>query len=523
MSSYRTLFEIGKSLVAETDIGKLLPLAMDKVIEQTHAERGMIMVYGKNGELLSETARHLNKQDLDKPEFEVSKTIIESVRQSGTYVVIKNALDDSRFSASASIGRLRLLSVACAPLRTDDETFGFIYIDNRELTGVFDENTGKLLNEFADLIAVAIKNALERRRLETETSQQNLKLIHEMQRRRELEERLAKSEGYEEIKGLKSLAMLNVCNQVDKVADTNSPVLIIGETGTGKELVARVLHRKSKRSEQPFVALNCAALPGEDLLISELYGHAKSAFTGADKDRLGYFETADGSTIFLDEIAKSSLKFQAKLLRVLESGEFSRLGETKVRTSDVRIISAAGHNLPELMNKGEFFPDLYYRLESFVIRVPALRERREDILEIAEYFLRHFAETHGRRASVFSDEASELLLGYHWPGNVRELRNAINRAVILADGEIIQAEDLSSELQIVSSRPVSKPSGENFNQAKQGLIEKFEREFIAARLRESNGNVSEAARRAGMHKKNFIQKMQQYGMRREEFVNGQRA
>jgi len=518
MSSYRTLFEIGKALVAETDIAKLLPLAMDKVIEQTNAERGMIMVYGKNGELLSETARHLNKQDLEKPEFEMSKTIIESVRQSGKFVVIKNALDDSRFSDSASIGRLRLLSVACAPLRTGDETFGFIYIDNRELTGVFEENTGKLLNEVADLIAVATKNALERRRLETETSRQNFKLIQETQRRRELEERLARSEGYDEIKGLKSLAMLNVCNQIDKVATTNSPVLVLGETGTGKELVARVLHRKSKRSDQPFVAMNCAALPGEDLLISELYGHAKGAFTGAEKERLGYFETADSGTIFLDEIAKSSLKFQNKLLRVLESGEFTRLGETKLRKSDVRIISAANADLAELMKKGEFLPDLFYRLESFVIRIPALRERREDILEIAEHFLRHFADAYDRRADAFSEEARAVLLAYHWPGNVRELRNAINHAMILAEGEIIEAEDLSHGLHTSSSGPASKTPENNFNQAKQNLIEKFEREFIVARLSESNGNISEAARRAGMHKKNFIQKMQQYSMKREQFV-----
>jgi Nif-specific regulatory protein len=528
MSSYRTLFEIGKALVAETDINKLLPLALDKVIEQTKAQRGMILVYGENGGFLFETARDAGKKDIEQPESEISKTIIQSVRETGRSVVLKNALEEPMADFSKSIPRLGLLSVACAPLQVDGNIFGVIYIDNRNVEALFNKNTEKLLAEFSELISVAVNHALERRRLESEAAQKDLKLRRQTERRRQLEMRLAESEGYEEIKGLKSLAMLEVCNQIEKVAATDSAVLIIGETGTGKELVARVLHRKSARREEEFVSINCAALP-ENLLEAELFGHAKGAFTGADKDKMGYFETADGGTIFLDEIAKSSRPFQTKLLRVLETGEFNRLGETKTRKANVRIISAASPDLPELIKKGEFYPDLYYRLEGFVIRIPPLRERREDLLEIAEYFLKKFAEEHERGVTGFSAESREMILGYSWPGNVRELRNAVNRAVILAESEIIQAEELPIPMQ-ASTTSSQAPEGQalNFNAAKQRAIENFEREFLCRVLGETHGNISAAARLAGMYKKNFIQKMQQYGIKREDFVRraegeGQRA
>jgi Nif-specific regulatory protein len=511
MSSYRTLFEIGKALIAESDIDKLLPQAMDRVIEQTNAERGLIIVYGDGEEIEFQAARRLEKKNLDHPDFEISRTIIQKVRATGQPVVVQNALGDPQFEQSESVRGLRLLSVACAPLCAQNEVFGVVYIDNRDVAAVFDVETGNLLRDFSDLIALAVKNALDQR-------QKDLKLRDQIDRRRQLEEKLARSEGYDEIKGLKSLAMLEVCNQIEKVAGTNSPVLIIGETGTGKELMARTIYRKSLHREQPLVTLNCAALPNEDLLVSELFGHVKGAFTGADKDKEGYFETANGGTIFLDEIAKSTLKFQRQLLRVLETGDFNRLGETKTRKTAVRMISAASPDLPDLMKKGEFYPDLYYRLESFVIHAPPLRDRGEDILEIAEYFLKTFAGEHKKNVEALSEKARGLLLTYRWPGNVRELRNAVNRAVILAENALIRAEDLPAALQEVPMAP--DPVGEiNFTLAKSRAIEKFEREFISARLRETQGNISEAARRTGMHKKNFIQKMQLYGIKREDFIS----
>ncbi len=521
MSSYRTLIKVGeflfaagKSLFAETDLGKLLPLAMDKVIEYTNAQHGMIIVYSPEGELLFQVARDHHHKDIEQPEKEFSTTIVQRVRESGQPVVIEDALEDPSVNKKLSTLRIGILSAAGAPLRHEGEFLGVIYIDNREVKAAFDDETGILLSEFAELISVAVKNALKLQRVESEAAQTKLKLRDEMKYRRQLEERLAKSEGYDEIIGLKSMAMLEACNQIEKVADTESSVLIIGETGTGKGLIAQTLHRKSRRAAQRFISLNCAALP-EELLFSELFGHVKGAFTGAIADQAGYFETADGGTIFLDEIAKSTLKFQTQLLRVLESNEFNYLGQPgKIRKTDVRIISAAGPNLQELIKKGEFYPDLYYRLAQFVIRIPPLRERREDLPELAHHFLQHFAEKEKKPVRSFSAEALELLLRHDWPGNVRELRNAVSSAVISAEDETIGAEDLDLPDPFYPPPPPEW----NYRLLKKQNIEDFDQTFFRKILRETQGHVTKAAELAGMDKKNFIQKLKLYKINWKDFA-----
>ncbi len=517
MSSPRALSEVGKALVAGTDIGKMLPLAMDKVIEQTGAERGMIMVYGGKGELLFETARALDNKDIEKPEFQVSQTIIQRVRESGKYEVIRNALAEDQLKGNVSIVRLQLLSVACAPLRDESGVFGIIYIDNRKHEARFDDGTGELLAEFADLISVAVKNALEHRRLaertrqlESEAAQKDLKLNRQAERWRRLEGELAVSKGYGQIKG-RSPAMMEVFKLIDKVAATNATVLILGGTGTGKELIARELHRRSLRRDQEFVTLNCSAL-AEQLLESELFGHEKGAFTGADRQKIGFFEYAGGGTIFLDEIGKISKAVQVKLLRVVQSGEFNRLGSEQIRKTDIRIIAAASPDLPELIKQDKFFPDLYFRLKVIEIRVPPLCERRIDILDIAGYFRERYARRYNKTVYNFSKEACDLLVNYSWPGNVRELENTIERAVILTDDETIQAEDLPHELHQPPVQPAQALDETNFAEAKK----RWERDYISMRLKEANGNVAEAARRAGMFPSNFHQKMKQYGITRED-------
>lgn len=303
--------------------------------------------------------------------------------------------------------------------------------------------------------------------------------------------------------------MLEACKRIENVAGTESPVLILGETGTGKELVALALHQKSKRHEQVFVPLNCAGFVNSELLISEFFGYVKGAFSGAIKDKAGYFETADGGTIFLDEITKSSLKFQMLLLRVLETGEFNRLGETVVRRANVRIISAANPNLQQLIEKGEFLQDLYFRLAKFTIQIPSLRERREDIMDIAEYFLQKLSQEHERHIKAFDEKARQLLLAYHWPGNVRDLLNAVNDAVISADGEIIQAKDLPPALHPL----VPPPKEFNYKQAK----EIFDCKFFTELLIETNGNMAEAARLAGMDRSNLRRKLIELGINAKDF------
>jgi len=502
MSNSQTLFEISKALVAETDLNKLLPLAMDKVIEQTHAERGLIIVYGEEDELIFEAARQLSQKDLAKPEFEISKTIIQSVRESGRPIVIKNALDDPRLDASVSIPRLRLLSVACAPLRAEEKIFGVIYIDNRNLAAIFDESTGKLLSEFAELISVAVRNALERHRL--------------LARQRELQAELAEQQGYGSLLG-RSPAMLEVFKMIDKVAPAEATVLITGETGSGKELVARELHRKSRRCDREFVALNCAALP-ENLLESELFGHEKGAFTGADRKRRGQVESAHGGTLFLDEIGEMSVALQAKLLRLLQSGEYKPLGSEAARKAEVRVLAATNRDLRRRIAEGYFREDLFYRLNVIEIKVPPLRGRGEDVLLMAEYFLARFARQSSRPVKSFSEEARAMLLQYNFPGNVRELENLVQRAVVLTEGDLIQPEDLPLTLAEAPAIADTNASETNFNLAKQRLLSNFEKEFLSNLLTATHGNVSEAARRAGMYKANLIQKMQQHGLKREDFV-----
>ncbi len=505
------LFEIGKSLFAEADLNKLLPLALDEVIKHTKAQRGMIILYNPQGEPLIEVARDHHQKNIEQPEKQISRTIVNRVRESGQYVVIENALEEPSVDKSLSIRRIGILSVAGAPLRHENEFLGVIYIDNRDVAAVFDDETGKLLSMFAELISVAVKNALEfrrselqRHRLESEAAQTALKLRQQNELRRQLVAQLAVSEGFNEFKGIKSAAMLEVFNLIMKAAPTDAPVLIVGETGTGKGLVAWAVHSNSLRREQSFVKVNCAGL-AENLVESDLFGHVKGAYTGADKDKMGYFETADGGTIFLDEIAKSSVNFQTKLLGVLESGEFLPMGEVKAKfhKTDVRVIAAASPNLRELIAQDRFYLDLFHRLKVMEIYVPPLRERRDDIPELADFFLRRYAEKNRKTIHGLSSEIHELLLRYHWPGNVRELQHAIEHAVIHTDGEIIQADDLPRDVYQPSPGVITGTEGLTYAEAKKN----FDRCYFSELLHKTKGNIAEAARLAGMVDRSNLRKM----------------
>jgi len=512
MSSYRTLskvreflFETGKTLFAETDLGKLLPLAMDKVIEQTKAENGMIIVYGPKDELLFQVARDRHQKDITQPE--VSTKIIQRVRESGKYYVYvpddteKNLIADK----SQSSLLLGIQSAAGAPLRHEGKFLGVIYIDNRSMKATFKDETGELLSEFAELISVAVNNALKLQRLESEAAQK--------ERYRQLVKLLTASEGFDEIIGIKSMAMLEVLNLIKKAAPTGAPVLIVGETGAGKGIVAQAVYNNSLRAEQTFVKVNCAGF-AENLVESDLFGHMKGAFTGAVNDKMGYFETADGGTIFLDEIAKSSASVQTKLLGVLESGEFRRLGETtaKPRQTDVRVIAAVGPNIHELIAQDRFYLDLFHRLKVVEIYVPPLRERREDIPELANFFLRRYAKECQKTIHDLSPEIHELLLRYHWPGNVRELQHAIESAVIHTDSEIIQAYDLPRDVYGRPSEPTVPPVLP-YAAAKKN----WELGYFSDLLHKTNGIISEVARLTGMDKSNLSKKLRDLGINAKDF------
>jgi two-component system response regulator HupR/HoxA len=312
-------------------------------------------------------------------------------------------------------------------------------------------------------------------------------------------------------------AMAEVFRLMQSAATSPIPVLIEGETGTGKELVARSIHEAGPRGEEPFVAVNCAALP-EHLLESELFGHKRGAFTGATQDQIGLFEAASGGTILLDEVGELPLQMQAKLLRVLEDGEILPVGERRARKIDVRVLAATNRNLADELAAKRFRDDLYYRIAAFPIRLPALRERREDVPLLVERFLADAASKHGKRIAGVEPDALERLCAYDWPGNVRELKNELGRGVALAaDGERIGVRHLSARL---CSGPVSpSPAAAGAATATPANVDlrvardAFEARFIAQVLRDHDGNVSHAARAMGISRVALQKKMKEYALR----------
>src|SRR5687768_7868044 len=346
-----------------------------------------------------------------------------------------------------------------------------------------------------DRILVLLRNALQTQSLQEE----NARL------RETIESRF-------EIVG-KSYAIRALTNKIDKVGGTPARVLITGENGTGKELVARAIHRQSPRANKPFVEVNCAAIPGE-LIESELFGHMKGSFTGAVSDRPGKFEQADGGTLFLDEIGDMSLTAQAKVLRVLQDGVVTRIGSAKPAKVDVRVLSATNKNLEEEIAAARFREDLYYRLNVVPVHIPPLRERREDIPLLASHFVRTLSEREGVPPRILDPAAVEVLTSMDWPGNVRELRNTLERLLILSSGPRIGVADVE---RLAGRRVADGASLGSLLECK--TLEEFkhaaERAFLLAKLREFDWNVSETARALDMPRSNLYKKIERYGLTRE--------
>lgn len=342
-----------------------------------------------------------------------------------------------------------------------------------------------------DRILMRIEQALEKKKLKEE----NISL------KKEIDERF-------QIIG-ESLPMRELATKIMQVAPTNSRVLIMGENGTGKELVARALHRNSRRSDKPFVQVNCAAIPDE-LIESELFGHEKGAFTGAIARTQGKFEQANGGTLFLDEIGDMSLRTQSKVLRVLETQEFTRIGGKDIIHVDVRVIAATNKNLRKEVDEGRFREDLFYRLNVIPIYVPPLRERKEDIPLLVAYFLNRFCIEHGKREKRISPSAMQILQQYNWPGNVRELKNIVERLVIMVSGDVIEVSDLPSDIIGQISDDIGFP-----NLELKDARNEFERKYILQVLRANNWNISETANQLGIERTNLYRKMKQYNITRE--------
>lgn len=321
-----------------------------------------------------------------------------------------------------------------------------------------------------------------------------------------LKEQLKEKYNFENIIG-KSKKMLEIFNIIRQVADTDASILITGETGVGKELIARAIHYNSRRRNKLFLALNCSALPA-NLLESELFGYCKGAFTDAYKDKEGYLEMADGGTIFLDEIGEMPTSLQTKLLRVLENNEFMRLGGTKPIKVNVRFISATNQNLKEKIEKNEFREDLYYRLNVVPIQIPPLRERKEDIPVLIQYFLNKYNREYNKNVK-FSEKVIQSLLEYSFPGNVRELENLVERSVILANSEIVD------KIDIFTSAGDEEFSffDLDYHSAKEKILSEFEKKYFQEILKRANNNISQAAKLAKIHRVNLYNKIKELGLK----------
>ncbi len=374
--------------------------------------------------------------------------------------------------------------------------------------GAFDYLTKPF--EDIDKVLSALRNAVEKHRL--------------VQKVQELQKPALKSEAYQELVG-KSAAMRDLYALIDSLKNSSASVLIQGESGTGKEMVANAIHRTSKRARKPFKVLNCAAIP-EGLLECELFGHVKGAFTGAIYDKAGLFEEADGGTVFLDEIGEVATAFQVKLLRVLQDGEFKRVGSGEVRHSDVRIIAATNQELNHRIKDGLFREDLYYRLHVIGIHLPPLRERKEDIPLLAHHFLNKYNRKLQKNIREIALDAMQALQAFAWVGNVRELENAMERCTVLAHNEEIRAKDLPPHL-LTQSFYLKDHDGEDlsrysYQEAKDRALRIFNKNYIRHLLKQTKGNLSAASDRAGMDRSNFKKILRKYEIDLREFREDER-
>ncbi len=513
------LQRITRALNSELHLEPLLRIIVDHLVELSGAERGFLVLTGEEGgRPRAQVARNFEQEDVQDPEQSFSASIVRRVMETGDPVVTANAVEDPRFADQLSINAIRARSVLCLPFRLRGKVLGAVYVDNRLQKGIFGDAEVSTLLSLADLAAAAIERAWlydtnERQLRELEVLNQRLSMRVETQGREltEVKDRLRRageSEGvYPQIIG-RSRTMREVLRMLDKIVQTEEPVLITGESGTGKELIARAIHSKGTRARQAFLSENCAALT-DTLLESELFGHVKGAFTGAERDKKGLFELADKGTLFLDEVADMSPEMQKKLLRALQEGEIRPVGGKAVRKVDVRIVSASNKRLDRLVRSGEFREDLYYRLRVLTIDLPPLRDRKDDIPLLVEHFLKLGAGPH-RAPRPLGPGVMEALLAHAWPGNIRELENEVKRMLALS-GETVTLDSLSPGLR-GAARGGGAPEDDEVVRDLNELVEQVERREIEKALRVAEGNKTRAADLLGISRFTLQRKLEKYDM-----------
>ncbi|HVS32012.1 MAG TPA: sigma 54-interacting transcriptional regulator [Thermoanaerobaculia bacterium] len=501
------LYEIVKIINSTLSVEEVLNRVLDLAVKRLRAERGMIMLLDPiTGALRTRVARNIH----DESDARRSpQSIVKEVIQSAQSVISADAAQDHRFLAFESVVAENILSILCVPLAMKDRIAGAIYVDHRQVRHLFSQRDLSFLEAFADQAAIAIENA--RLYEELEEARLRLSLENETLRREVLSNRHLES-----LVG-QSNAVSGIQLAIRKAAAGSSTVLLRGESGTGKGLVARIIHNIGPRRNGPFIKFNCAALP-ETLAESELFGHERGAFTGADRRKLGRFELANGGTIFLDEIGKISLAMQAKLLRVVEDKEFERVGGTQTIKTDVKIIAATNLDLEKAIANGTFREDLYYRLNIVPLLLPALRERKDDIPILAEHFIRKICHDLGVEAKRLEHGVLDLFLRHHWPGNVRELEATLHRAIVMANGSTITRGDFPGPFGDAPLPMVMPDAGmvplisrlDVTGAIYDDMMSSMDRQLILRALDASGGKIREAARRLGLARNTLKSKIQKY-------------
>jgi len=510
------LYEVVKIINSTLNLEEVLNRVLDVAIRRLRAERGMILLLDPiTSQLRTRIVRNIKEDAGDSKKS--PQSIVKEVIQGGQSIMSADARADSRFTESESVIAENILSILCVPLIIRDRIAGAIYVDHRQARHLFSQKDLSFLEAFADQAAIAIENA--RLYEELEEARTRLSLENETLRREVLVEKHLDS-----VVG-QSEAVAKIQFSIRKAASGNSTVLLRGESGTGKGLIARIIHNVSTRRNGPFIKFNCAALP-ETLAESELFGHEKGAFTGADRRKLGRFELANNGTIFLDEIGKINLSMQAKLLRVVEDKEFERVGGTQTIKSDVKIIAATNLDMERAIEDGTFREDLYYRLNIIPLVLPPLRERKDDIPLLSEHFIRKICHDLGIETKRLEPGVLDLFLRYNWPGNVRELEATLHRAIVMSNDETVTRNDfygLFAEMVPVaaSEGPVSMPSTilnpmigkmEITSDVYDEVIATVDKQLIVRALETSGGRIREAARRLGLARNTLKAKIQKYNI-----------
>ena len=492
------LYEITKALNEHLDLKRSLYKVLDILSSSMNMVRGTITLLDPlRNEIHIEVAHGITRSAIERVRYKLGEGITGKVIETGKAVAIARISEEPRFldrTASRRRGGDRELSFFCVPIKKGSQVIGALSVDRPYEEDYSLDEGRRLLSVIATMVASHVIK-LETIRVENERLRdENRRLQTELKSKYSIGNIIGSSN-----------RMREVYQMVSQVCRSNATVLIRGESGTGKELVANSIHYNSQRAQTPFVKVNCAALPS-NLIESELFGHEKGAFTGAIKQKIGKFELAHRGTIFLDEIGSVNLDVQANLLRILQEKEFDRVGGQRTIKVDVRVIAATNKNLEEAVEDGTFRGDLYYRLNVFPIYMPPLRERKTDILLLADYFLEKYAKENHKDIRRFSTPAIDMLMQYHWPGNVRELENCIERGVLVCEEGVIHSYHLPPTLQ------TGKESGTLPGLSLEDAVANLEKEMLIDALKNTRGNITNAAKILQTTVRKFAYKAQQYGI-----------